>query len=71
MGLADQDERYAEVTVAMERAFESVRDNFPELTADELLLALLLLKDRILEQHLDSAELSPAMAPLARRLYEL
>ena len=71
MGLADQDERYAEVTVAMERAFESVRDSFPELTADELLLALLLLKDRILEQHLDSTELSPVMAPLARRLYEL
>ncbi len=67
----DQEELYAEVTVAMERAFESVRDNLPELTADELFLALLLLKDRILEQHLDSTELSPDMAPLARRLYEL
>jgi hypothetical protein len=65
------EDSYAEVASAMETAFVAARDRRPGLTRDELFVALLLLKDRILEQHVLPDELAPELAPIARRLYSI
>jgi hypothetical protein len=68
-GEDDVDEAYAEVASAMESAFLSARTRRPQLTVAELFVALLLLKDRILEQHIMPDSLPPELAEVARRLY--
>jgi hypothetical protein len=71
-GLApSHDEAYAAVSVAMEAAFVRARADNPELGADDLLVSLLLLKDRLLEHHIDAGALAPRFVALARELYEI
>ena len=69
VGKEDPDESYAEVAHAMESAFVAARDQRPHLTVAELFVALLLLKDRILEQHIAPEALPPELARVARDLY--
>lgn len=65
------EEAYADVASAMELSFVAARERRPDLTREELFVALLLLKDRILEQHLPPSSLPPELATLARKLYSI
>lgn len=67
----DGDEAYALVASAMELSFVAARERHPELSRDELFVALLLLKDRLLEQHLLPDELAPELRKIALKLYEI
>jgi hypothetical protein len=67
----DGDEVYAEVASAMELAFVAAYERRPELSKEELFVALLLLKDRILERHVSPEELQPNLASVARKLYSI
>jgi hypothetical protein len=70
MSEADEiDEGYAEVTAAMESAFVAARARRPHLTPAELFVALLLLKDRIIENYLPVESLPPELTTIARDLY--
>lgn len=64
-----RDEAYATVAHAMECAFFESSARRPDLTREELLVALLLLKDRLLESHLEPSTLAPEMRKVARSLY--
>src|SRR5581483_3377813 len=65
------DEDYALIAEAMESAFVDACRRRPALTAEERFVALLLLKDRILEQHLPPDALAPELAAIARALYDI
>lgn len=65
------DEAYAEVTSAMEDAFIKARQKRPHLSLGELFVSLLLLKDRIIEQHLPIDTLPPELVDLAQQLYNI
>src|SRR5512144_2284793 len=65
------DDAYAEITSAMESAFVMARLRRPNLSLGELFIALLLLKDRLLEQHISVDGLPPELAEIARQLYSI
>jgi len=71
MHVTDGDEAYADVTAAMEDAFVAACRRRPDLTLEERFVALLLLKDRILERYLEPDLLAPELAGVARRLYRV
>lgn len=71
MDADEVDEDYALIAEAMESAFVDACRRRPALTAEERFVALLLLKDRILEQHLPPDALAPELAAIARALYDI
>ncbi len=68
---ASPEETYAVVSVAMEAAFLRARAENPGLSQNDLLVSLLLLKDRLLEKYIETDSLAPPLAGLAKRLYEI
>ena len=67
----EQDEEYAEIAAAMEVAFVEACGRRPSLTREQRFIALLLLKDRILERYLVPDTLAPELALVARKLYQI
>jgi len=55
----------------MERAFVAAWRRRPDLSGEDVFIALLLLKDRILERHIRPEDLAPELRSLARELYEI
>jgi hypothetical protein len=62
---------YALIAEAMEGAFLDACRQRPELSLEERFVALLLLKDRLLEQHLPPDALAPELGDIARALYDI